>query len=182
MGYTTDFAGVFTLDEPLTEEQAAYLTKFCETRRVKRDTSKLLDMEDQVREAVGLPLGKEGEFFTGGLGLFGQGNDPSILDHNRPARTQPGLWCQWVPTEDCSGIMWDGSEKFYNYVEWLEYIVQNFLIPWGRKLNGEVSWSGEDVEDVGVIVVKDNNIKVHYDAGLVKDNNTRVCPHCGAEL
>ena len=29
--------------------------------------------------------------------------------------TYPGIWCQWVPTDDGKGIEWDGGEKFYNY-------------------------------------------------------------------
>jgi hypothetical protein len=54
------------------------------------------------------------------------------------------------------GIEWDGGEKFYDYVEWLEYIINNFLAPKGYVLNGECPYQGEDSDDVGKIVVKDN--------------------------
>jgi hypothetical protein len=37
MGYTTDFSGEFKLDKPLTDEQAIYVNKFADTRRMKRD-------------------------------------------------------------------------------------------------------------------------------------------------
>lgn len=177
MGYTTDFEGAFTLDEPLTEEQAAYLTQFCETRRMARDPKKASKLPDAVREGVDLPVGTEGEFFVGGSGSYGQGNDYSVLDHNRPPSTQPGLWCQWVPTDDNQGLMWDGGEKFYSYVEWLQYIIENFLKRWGLTLNGEVRWSGEDTSDVGLIKVKDNVVSVH---DVFSDRTT--CPHCGGAL
>lgn len=68
----------------------------------------------------------------------------------------PGFWCQWVPTEDGWGIEWDQGEKFYEYVEWLRYIIQHLLQPKGYVLNGEINWSGEDSEDLGKIIVKDN--------------------------
>ncbi len=70
----------------------------------------------------------------------------------------PGFWCQWVPTEDGMGLEWDGNEKFYNYVEWLEYLIEKFFIPWGIKLNGEVEWEGEESGDLGIIIVKDNEV------------------------
>ena len=94
---------------------------------------------------------------------FGQDDDPSVIDHNDPPKNQPGLWCQWVPSADGEGIEWNGGEKFYYYVEWLNYIIKNFLIPWGLVLNGTVKWRGEDFNDAGKIIVKDNVVsKVTY--------------------
>lgn len=67
----------------------------------------------------------------------------------------PGYYCQWRP-DDYDSLAWDGGEKFYNYVEWLEYLIEHFFKPWGIKVNGIVRWQGEDLGDVGVISVKDN--------------------------
>lgn len=159
MGYQTDFEGRFELDAPLTEAQATYLKTFSETRRMKRASHIAETFEDPVRMAVDLPIGKEGEFFVGAGGWAGQDKDRSILEYNDPPSTQPGLWCQWVPTKDLQGIEWDGNEKFYNYVEWLKYIVTNFLERWGRTLNGKVIWQGEEVGDVGRIIVTDNKVE-----------------------
>ena len=158
MGYSTDFIGHFSLDRPLTPEHAAYLTKFAETRRMKRNAIMLenYNVPDPVRWAVDLEVGVEGAYFVGGTGDFGQGDDPSVLDHNIPPLGQPGLWCQWVPTQNLKGIEWDGGEKFYDYVEWLNYIIAHFLKPWGYVLNGKVRWEGEDREDMGTIWVNDN--------------------------
>lgn len=55
-------------------------------------------------------------------------------------------------------VEWDGGEKFYDYVDWLWYIIEHFLKPWGYTVNGEVRWCGEDDEDRGTIVVVDNEV------------------------
>lgn len=73
---------------------------------------------------------------------------------------QPGLWCQWVPNHDGSAIEWDGGEKFYEYIEWIEYLTAHFLGPWGYTLNGEVQWQGEESEDMGLIRIVYNEVHV----------------------
>ncbi len=146
MGYTTDFKGQFNLNKPLTPEDRTFLLNFSETRRMARN--------------VEPKYGVEGEFYVDGGGSFGQERDASIIDYNRPPRTQPGLWCHWVPTENGNGLGWNGTEKFYYYVEWLEYIIKNFLAPKGYMLSGTVEFQGEDVVDHGWIVVKDNVVSL----------------------
>lgn len=159
IGYTTDFEGRFNLDKPLTEAHKAYLVAFASTRHMQRDGA-VYKLPDPLREAVNLPAGPNGEYYVAGTDGFdfGSTKNASILDHNSPPRSQPGLWCQWVPSEDGKGIEWDGGEKFYAYTEWLKYIVDNFLKPWGYKLNGTVKWEGEESGDIGKIVVKDNAV------------------------
>ena len=154
MGYTTDFSGEFWCDPPLSAKHREYLEKFNETRRMKRNPSALPN--DPVRAAVGLPEGPEGAYFVGGGGSYGQDRDDSILDYNDPPSGQPGLWCQWTPSKSGEAIHWDGGEKFYNYVEWIEYLVEHFLKPWGYTLEGSVQWVGEDPTDVGTISIVDN--------------------------
>ncbi len=158
MGYTTDFTGSFTLDRPLTIAHAAYLNKFSETRRMKRDSAKTALRCDPLREAVGLPVGLEGGYFVGSDEAFGQEHTTDILDWNSEPSGQPGLWCLWAPTEDGQAIEWNGGEKFYCYAEWLTYLIDHFLKPWGYVLNGEVEWSGEDRGDIGKLVVSDNAV------------------------
>ena len=81
----------------------------------------------------------------------------------------PGVWCQWVPTEDGEGIEWDGNEKFYRYTEWLEYLVEKYLKPWGLSLSGSVTWHGEDAGDSGVVYAKDNRVKAVADESVRKE-------------
>lgn len=158
MGYTTDFEGSFTCTPALNPAQVAYLKQFSRTRRMKRSSAKAELHPDPLRLAVELPIGIDGEYFIGGFGSMGQANDDSVKEHNDPPRTQPGLWCQWVPNEDGTEIKWDGNEKFYNYVEWLKYLNTNFFRKWGIVLSGEVTWSGESGDDFGKIIAKDGLI------------------------
>lgn len=157
MGYTTWFDGSFELDRPLTPEHLEYLNDFAATRRMKRDEFKTVNNPDPVREAVGLPVGEDGCYYVGGK------ESSDVKDYNKPPKGQPGLWCQWIPTEDGTAITWDEGEKFCNYIEWLEYVIDHFISPWGYKMNGSVSWSGEEDDDSGVITVSGNEVTIVKD-------------------
>jgi hypothetical protein len=196
MGYTTDFNGHLTLSKPLTEEQFKYINKFSETRRMKRDVSILMELYDgkfgypgtsKEKNTLEEIYGKQGEYFVGGLGSYGQTNDRSILDYNSPpnqldyndggefndrweennrriknGECQPGLWCQWIVTGDENGMVleWDGGEKFYYYIDWLQYLINHFFTKWGVLLNGTIEWFGEERTDFGKIIVNDNVITI----------------------
>lgn len=160
MGYTTNFDGSFELKPTLSEAHRNYIKAFGDTRRMQRDPKIAETLPDPLRKLVSLPIGDEGCYFVGAGGYGGQDDDDSILDYNNQPSGQPGLWCQWTPNDDGTEIQWDGSEKFYNYVEWLKYLIVHFLAPWGYELNGEVMWDGEDQGDTGTIVVTKNDVKV----------------------
>jgi hypothetical protein len=168
MGYSTDFSGCFTVnDKPLSKEHVEYLAKFADTRRMKRNAALTEKRDDPIRKAAGLPVGPDGGYFVAEDGVAGQGAGfgtqvSDVVDHNVPPTGQPGLWCQWVPNADGTAIEWDGGEKFYDYVEWLEYIIVNFLKPWGYTISGEVEWQGEDRGDMGKIIVKKNKVTVKH--------------------
>ena len=158
MGYTTDFSGKFKITPKLSVEQVAYLKQFCNTRRMKRDAEIAATLPDPIREAVGLPIGAEGEYFVGGGDFMGQEHDASVVAYNTEPSSQASLWCQWEPSDDGKFLQWDGGEKFYSYVEWLTYIKDNFLTPWGCTISGDVKWRGEDPSDRGVIVATPSSI------------------------
>jgi hypothetical protein len=71
----------------------------------------------------------------------------------------PGLWCQWRPDDSGTVMEWDGGEKFYEYIDWIEYLIEHFLQRWGYRLNGTVEWQGEDRDDIGRIVISNNIVK-----------------------
>jgi hypothetical protein len=160
MGYDTEFSGKFTFDKPLNPAQINYLKAFNATRRMQRNAEITATYPDPVRLAVGLPIGEEGGYFVGDTENFGQNNTPDVTDYNNPPEGQPGLWCKWEPTDDGSAIVWDGGEKFYLYIKWIEYMIEHFLIPWGLVLNGVVEWDGESNGDLGVIEISNNVVKV----------------------
>lgn len=139
MGYSTDFFGSFQVDREVDDDTLALLVGLATTRRMAR--------------RLGPEFGFEGEFYVGG-------DDAGVMSHNEPPVTQPGLWCQWLISEDDrKTIAWDGGEKFYNYVEWLSYLIAKVLAPRGYSLSGNVTWQGEDYSDRGTIVVRDNVVK-----------------------
>jgi hypothetical protein len=159
MGYSTDFTGAFEVTPPLKAEHREYLMAFKETRRMKRKASLTEKLPDPRRIAAGLKIGKEGEFFVGDSTDFGQNHTEDVVAYNDPPSSQPGLWCQWEPNEDGTAIYWDGGEKFYNYIEWIEYQVEKFFRPWGYTLNGAIEWQGEESSDMGRIVIENNKVR-----------------------
>ena len=170
MGYSTEFEGHFTVAPPLKPVHAAFLKKFSVTRRVKRNERITAGLPDPERVAVGLPPGTEGAFYVGNEGGDYRGTAewraalPSlgVVDYNQPPAGQPGLWCQWVPTPDGAGIEWNEGEKFYDYDQWLQYLIDQFLQPWGYTVSGSISWSGEEEEDVGILEVTGNVVRSRF--------------------
>ena len=45
-------------------------------------------------------------------------------------------------------------------IEWIEYIVEHFIKPWGLIMYGDIEWQGECDDDNGIISI--NNNKVSY--------------------
>ena len=158
MGYNTELRGGFQISPKVKPEHVAYINAFAKSRRMQFDVSKLATMDDPIREAVGLPVGEQGKYFVGNPGNYGEGEGDHIVDHNSHPEDQPGLWCQWIIKDNI--LQWDGDEKFYEYVKWLHYLLDNFFIPWGYTLTGSVRWRGEDFDDLGTIVVTDNKVDV----------------------
>lgn len=108
--------------------------------------------------------GEFGEYYVGDndrLGVKDYNTPPGKKSYGDDSNVgQPGLWCQWVVRDDDT-LVWDGGEKFYAYVEWLEYLIENFFKDWGVLLNGEIEWQGEEMSDRGQIVVKDNVVETY---------------------
>lgn len=157
MGYDTYFSGSITVEPPLNDDEAEWLHKFSESRRMHR---------------------KLGPYYIGGgSGDYGS---PDILDSNSPDPSQPGLWCQWVPGED--GLVWDEGEKFYDAEEWMRYIIDEFLKPGAtvkqlraadpndplldgvpefadHVCNGTINCEGEENGDLWRIIVTNNEVE-----------------------
>jgi hypothetical protein len=140
---------------------------------MKRDPAKLANMPDPIREAVNLPIEVNGGYYVGSAHQFGQDRD-AVIEFNSPPSGQPGLWCQWVVSNDGSVLEWDGGEKFYEYGDWLRYLIEHFLSKWGRTLEGKIYWQGEESDDRGIIYVHKNG-----SVEEVSDNITNPGPSWG---
>lgn len=171
MGYSTDFIGSVQFNRPLTEQEKEYINSLSNTRRMKRDVKILMDTfngkygnpfaTENTPEAI---YGLHGEYYINDdkVGVIDNNCPPGQISYGKPYTGvgQPGLWCQWIITPDCNTLEWDGGEKFYHYIEWLQYLIKHFFSKWGVLLNGEITWSGEDTDDLGKIIVTDNIVKV----------------------
>ncbi len=162
MGYTTDFIGTFRFDRPLTPAERAYLLAFARIRRVRRDPETAKSLPDPVREAVGLPVGPDGEYFVGVAETAGH-----------PPPGQPGPWCHWVPDETGQYLGWDGREEFSAYVEWLRYLIDRFLAPWGVRVDGRIRYQGERRDDFGTISVQ-ANVVAHEPGVFRLESHTEI--------
>jgi hypothetical protein len=165
MGYHTEFEGRLRITPKLKPSHLKYLQKFNEIRHVVRDAKKLETVADPLREAVGLPVGDDGMFYVGGKSWFDRGEekDESIINYNARTPKLPGSYCQWRPSDDGGSISWDGMERFYHYVEWLQFLIDTFFKPWGYVIDGQIHWRGEELFDIGSIVVMGNAIELFGD-------------------
>lgn len=151
MGYTTKFYGSVSISPALNEVERAYLNKFADSRRMRRE---------------------KGPYFAAGSGFMGQGLDADIRDFNAPPEGQPGLWCKWRPTDDGAALKWDGRENFYAAPEWMQYLIDHFLRPGcfarealpflqaNHTMNGTIEAQGEDPDDVWRMIVEGNVVFV----------------------
>jgi hypothetical protein len=182
MGYRITFEGHFSLDRKLRPEHKAYLQRFAEIKHLAMHEELLKDYPDPLGEAVGLPVGENGLYFTGMIDPNERGSDLlaysfldlddldalDILRTQRPsAFAIPSPACPWIPTRDGRGIEWDGVEKPHRYLEWLRFLLEHFLLPWGYELSGAVSYVGEQGEH-GRILVTHEKVSTVVDGDSLK--------------
>lgn len=77
----------------------------------------------------------------------------------------PELICQWIVADDKKHIVWDRVEKFYFFIEWLEYIIKYVLKPKNYILSGELIAEGDEDDDFGRIIITNNNVKYNKAKG-----------------
>ncbi len=150
------FLGSLVLDKPLISEQQEYLQSFSKTKRMKRDAIKAALLPDPIRNKVFLDIGEEGGYYVGG-----EEDDDSIVKKSLPPVEQPTLWCKWCPSDSGKSIVWSGN-KFFGYIEWLEYIIEHFLITWGREVSGMIDIRNDQDTSLGYLKVIHNKVELKY--------------------
>ena len=175
MGYTTSFYGELKFNRPLSQALADYINAFSRTRHVRRDPNDVKQIFPNWKELCWKgDLGLEGEYFVGPRidverSAFNSEEDVyewrkrveranGIKDDNEHPTGVPGLWCQWIVNEK-GELCWSGGEKFYDYCEWLRYLIERFFQPEGYVLNGRILYTGERADDFGYIFVSDNQVE-----------------------
>ena len=164
MGYTTEFRGKFKFNKPVIDKLKDYVNSFCGVRHMIRDTRIIKQIYPNWNDMCYFGnLGPEGEYFINDDCNFGQSMDASIVNYNLAPKTQPGLWCQWEIDDSGEHLVWNGAEKFYDYVDWLKYLIDTFFEPNGYFLTGVMEFQGEDYDDCGHIIVRNNCVEQMYD-------------------
>jgi len=157
MGYTTDFIGYVGIEPALNEAEVEYLTAFTMSRR--------FDREGGPYAVPGNPRAEEDD--RSGI---------PVERYNSVAPGQPQLWCQWIPSWSGHCLTFDGHEKFYRPVEWLDYLIEHFLkrgahaskhpghlfagFTFDHVLNGTIAGSRRDTHELFLIDVVSNHVSV----------------------
>lgn len=105
------------------------------------------------------------------LALFNRVND--IDDGTNEPKPHPDSYCQWVISKDGGSLEWDQNEKFYNYTEWLQYVIAEVIAPTGRVVTGHVEYQGEETGDSGTLTIIDGC--VHRDKSAPKNEFAKIC-------
>ena len=113
-------------------------------------------------------------FYVGGKRGYerDEQKDDSILERDGPPTLVPSYYCSWRPSDDGMSLSWDETEKFNHYVEWLQFLIDNFFKPWGYVLNGKVDWRGEEFFDTGKIIVTQNAIEIFGNLSVTEENGS----------
>ena len=99
--------------------------------------------------------------------------------HEDGYEQKPSIWLQWIVVDgyknDNHYLVWDSNEKFYNYIEWLEYLIKYFFKPNNLSISGRVRWRGEEFDDIGTICVENNEVEVRefIQEGITRGRNLK---------
>lgn len=181
MGYQTVLGGSFSVTTVVTKKFMNFINRFSETRRMMRNPQIIKEMDPYwAKRCFRGQLGDQAGYYTPPKiiksnwlpthvkapnkkttvkNLLGDVQDKSVVNCDCPPVNQPGFKCNWI-MPDRTTLQWNGSEKFVDYIEWLEYVIEHFFKPSGYVLNGVVFWQGDDFNDSGAITVRDNCIEV----------------------
>ena len=99
-------------------------------------------------------------------------------EYKNYSKVYPSSYNQWVLNTDADAIVWNGAEKFYEYVEWLQWLIDNFFCIKALFISGTVLWQGEEVGDVGEITVKNNIVSTRK----LDTTGEITCPDCGSKF
>ena len=150
------FDGSFGVETYLDNDTINLILGLNKSRRVKRDTKALARKLDiSVKECLETYL-EDGQLYVPDCDDFT--DDESVVSLNEPPSDQPGLFCKWTVDVEDNSIVWDGTQDFENFFEWLNYLIEIVLKPRGYVVNGKVRYVGKRLDDMGLITVKKNDV------------------------
>ena len=103
--------------------------------------------------------------------LDAEHRDPKT--HTNP-KGIPSIWCDWSINSEGTIIYCDDAFYGSEYTEWLELIIEKFLKPWGRVLEGEATWDGDESDDSGTITIENNVVTAKSITDELNEYSTRA--------
>jgi hypothetical protein len=134
---------------------------FAGARHVMRHEILAGTLPDPLRVAVGLPVGLDGGYFVGSRG---RAWDESVKNPHIPPTDQPSCACAWLPTRNGAGLRQAAgaaAQPVQVQLDWLRYLVEHFLRPWGYTLHGELA-AQDATGNRGRLVVNDTQIGLFW--------------------
>lgn len=158
MSYTYDLLGKLSVSPPLNADQVAYIQEFSHSYRHKF-APKWQSWPNPLREAVGLPVGIEGEYISSAMGTGSDFIENCMeVDMGTP-NNQPSFQCCWTTNATGTVVKWNKLGRTFAPAQWIEYMIEHFFKQWGVTLNGKVECHGEEKEDRTLIVVNKNQVR-----------------------
>jgi hypothetical protein len=165
-----------------------YMDNFGNVIKVQRTGSALAsEGPDPDREAVGVPVGKNGINSTRYIWPITTPMKSAIELHHQYVFVKPNdndigsLWCPWVITDDGSALVFDRSKSYsFGILEWLKHVLQLLKKYANITCNGSIRFVGMEGNPHwvrscrGIITVSDSIVSVawtkHADAHMMKDD------------
>ena len=153
MGVQTEYLGHIDVVPSLNEAERNYLHRFARSRRCYRP---------------------EGPYAVDPHNPHDDNSDAAVELYNTLATGQPSYWCDWEPCPEGCCISWNGLEKFYSALDWLEYLIDHFLrsnahalasgdpqfsdFTFDHQTNGLILGEQQDNRELFAIVVTDGSV------------------------
>jgi len=98
----------------------------------------------------------------------------------------PGVWCNLAILEGGVGFQWNGEEKTYALLDWVIWVTDQYLsensplkglpqfegFTFNHIVSGSMTWSGEDLDDSGIVYIKDGAEVYYPQAALIALTST----------
>lgn len=169
--------GELKLSPALTNRESNFLKDFAKTRhfhrswRVEDDNGKnWVDPNNDFRPTFSDPKYKE-IYLRSNINNNKEQKQYELnkwrcIDYHKANPGMPSLYCHWIPLDDNKTLKWD-NEDFSKGLDWLKFIIENYINPWRYQLNGELYVTNADSEfpfESGKIIVTDNIITLVSDS------------------
>lgn len=147
LGLLYKIEGRFRIEPRLKIEQIRYLRKFSARSKRGYHPEECSRYEDPIRIRAGIPeVGSGGQYYTGDNEcFFGMVESPF-----------PSSRCTWNVSGCGNYIVSNEAMARHPAAEWMQYIVQHFMVRWDRTVNGSALVEEIHPSRKGRVIVENN--------------------------